>query len=167
MEKKQLTQDDADQITAAMFCMIHSAEAALNKLVQYYEDLDSNSDKFKYLCKQMGTARAKQWLHEQEFKIVTHVKKQALGRWLKTAHELQQVTELCTDVGLCSAHDGVTTGDLFDALLHDSNLMVRIFLLYGNMDNQDIVKLESTLKAFAKRDAVSQDVIDLFRPVLL
>jgi len=162
----KLTDQDIDTVTAAMFVMIAGAERCAQVLYNHHEQLYRDSVDYQKLVKSVGRMAADQWVRETSRKVVRQAKKGMLGEWLDTAKVLLAKSERCTEVGICSCKDPTIGADeLFNALLNDSQAILRIFLRYGNMDNEDMIKLESTMKAFARRKAVPEELItEYFTP---
>jgi len=162
----KLTEKDIDQLTAAMFIFVHAAERVVRELAQHYEAIDRDSQQYKQFVKIYGKLRADQWLRETEKQIMLQAKGNMMHRWLDAAHKLIAATDQATDVGMMSGHDGVPASDIFGAMLNDSQWMIRLFLLQGNLNPDDYIKAESAIKLLWDKNhqPVSSDLINLFRP---
>jgi len=162
----KLQEKDFDQLTAAMFIFVHAAERVVREMAMHFEAIDRNSKQYKQMCKTQGKIKADMWLHETELQIILQNKGNMMHKWLDAAHKLLAVTDQATAVGLMSGHEGVSECELFSAMLNDSQWMIRLFLLQGNIRPDDYIKVESAIKMLWNKDhqPVSTDLINLFRP---
>jgi len=138
----------------------------VREIANHYEAIDRDSQQYKQLVKTYGKLKADQWLRETEKQIMLQAKGNMMHRWLDAAHKLIAATDQATDVGMMSGHDGVDSCELFTAMLNDSQWMIRLYLLQGNINPDDYIKVESAIKLLWDKtnQPVTTDLINLFRP---
>lgn len=161
-----VTEHEADIASAGLEVMIHAAERFIEVLLLHYEGKIRERDEYKQLKKQYGKAVADEYVRRLNRQLLMQDQKMRLGEWCKAARTLLAKTERCTEVGMaCKKHEDVSAGDMFSALQNDANAMCRLFLYYGNIPEENMVKMESTMKVLGTRTEVPTSFIEeCFRP---
>lgn len=161
-----ITEHEADIASAGMEVMIHAAERFIEVLCQHYEQKIRERDEYKQLRKLYGKARADEYVRKLNRRMLMQDEKMRLGEWVHTARTLLAKTDRCTEVGMaCKKHEDVSAGEMFSALQNDANAMCRLFLYYGNIPEENMVKMESTMKVLGTRTEVPTSFIEeCFRP---
>lgn len=92
----------------------------------------------------------------------------SIGEWKRSVEAFHKCAEQFTAAGINTANlkdKSITGMQMFDSLIHDSQFLCRIFLMIGNIPTDDFLKVESTLKAFGKRNNVPVELMnDYFTP---
>lgn len=185
---KQLTAKDADVLTAMLLILTHATERAVEVLEEYFAQEYENKRpeelvalerqlKQQYILQgvppRFAESRAKreaeEFVREQNSKIFrTDNEKISFGEWKKTAERLHELTMQFTKCGMDTENlvdPEVTSIQMFDTIMRDSQLICRIFILLGNIEAEDFIKVESMLKLMGKKhEAPLHLLTDYFSP---
>lgn len=157
---ESLTDTDLDVLSGMMVIFLHSAERIIEIIELEYERRYRAGKEYKQYIKQLGKAATDEIVKREVKHIVRGDERNQLGRILKAGKDFHRLIEVLNKTARNSHKDGVTEWDSFDAIIHDVNILCYIYGLIGNCPNDDDeIKLLSTLKLMAKGDRVSERVL--------
>lgn len=144
--------------------LMHSAERVFTILESYYQDEYRLSEDYKQLVKKYGRIQAEQILQRTSHEILQRDDKMRVGDLFRQGKRMHELFERVTLHGLDSAHENDIHA--FDALMNDSQAVVRLYLRLFNMGNDGIYKAEQYMQKHTREDgnAVDRELIELFNP---
>ena len=160
LRRGTLSDDDLDVLSGMMIIFMHSAEKCLQIMERHYEAEYRAGNDYKSLCKLYGKSQAERILGEQVKRLIRGDERCNLGKILRTADMFHKQMETLTNTAMSSHSDDITDIQSFDAIEHDINFLCYCYALMGNCNGaDDEIKILSTVKALAKGDRVSDNVL--------
>lgn len=185
----EITEKDSSIVTSMMLTMVHATERAVDVLEEFFYQRYKvdNRDQLAELERSLTTkyilagvphtfavSRAKREADE----LIRDINKDVFrndneavnyGEWKKTAEKLHELTMAFTTCSMNNKNlydeQEATPIQLFDEQMKDSNTMCRIFVLLSNIEEDDMLKVESMLKAMGtKRNESMHLLTDCFTP---
>ena len=155
-----LTDTDLDVLSGMMVIFLHSAERIIKIMEMEYERRYRAGKEYKQYVKRFGKAKTDELVKQEVRRVVRGDERNQLGKILKAGKDYQRLIEVLNKTARNAHKEGVTEWDSFDAIIHDVNMLCYIYGLIGNCPNDDDeIKLLSTLKLLAKGDRVSPRVL--------
>ena len=156
-----LSNDDLDVLSSMMVVFMHAAEKCLLIMETHYELEYMAGKEYQYYCKRYGKALTDAIVRKQTKRIIRGDERNQLGRIIKTAKDFQLSMEKLFDTAIKSHSKETTDVDSLNHLMHDVNFLCYLYALMANCNGKDDeIKLVSTVKALAKGDRVSDNVLD-------
>jgi len=163
----KLTKHDSDVMASMLFAATRMAERAVEVMEQYHEEAYITTKEYQQFEKRVGKLQARQYLHEMNKKVLRHDDKCRLSEWMEAAKRLHTCTDRLTVASMDTAvalTNNITADQMFDAVQEGAAILGRLFILIGNMEQDDIVKLESYAKLLHRHDETDLGLLDYFRP---
>lgn len=163
----KLTQHDADVMASLLFTATRLAERAVEVMEQYHEEAYTTTADYKVLVKQVGIAHARQILHDTNKRVMRNDDKCRLNEWIKAADTLHKATERLTIASMDPKNlndTSISAATMFDWIQEGAAILGRLFITFGNVDEEDIVKVESYAKVLKKRNETDLGLLEYFQP---
>ncbi len=156
-----LSETDIDVLSGMMIIFLKAAEKCIQTMELHYEAEYRAGKEYKAYCKLYGKAVTDAIVSKQVRKVIRGDERNRLGKILQAASEMHRQMDYLVDSGMQAHPDNITTEQAFDAMQHDTNFLCYLYALMGNCNGKDDeIKIISTIKAFAKGDRVSDNVLD-------
>lgn len=167
LNKTILTQQDIDILAGIAIICTHVAERAINAIAQSIENEYKKKPQYDAYCKRYGRVAVDEYIKKTAIEFARGDERFAMGKTLKELQRalktVENITARSISKDCCALASELVA---YDALQADVNLYGKIFALISNCDNDDdIIKIESTIKAFAgkwKKDRASDRVFNVF-----
>lgn len=160
------TKDDIRVLESMFFQSAQEMGIILNAIEIGLWQLYRESKDFRKLVKTAGhnaDAIVRATVHEQLTKDETY----ETGKILKKIGELKYLFDRLTSLGIevkpGTEDKAKKEAEMFDFLHHDGNLMAWRHALMCNIDPEDDIKLDSTLKMLAKHHTVPEHIVELLK----
>lgn len=168
----ELTEKDMDAMTAMMVVYLHAAERCVQVIENHYTNLQRKTDEYKRAVKLYGKGRVEQQLAKNVKECFRHDKKWNLSELLRLGKAFHYHMDKLTEVSVIKTVAADATDEekaeaarhsmlMFDDQSKDvGNLMRVAAYMYNLPDEQDMLRLISTLKLWAKADTISPELIN-------
>lgn len=163
----KLTNHDADVMASLLFAATRLAERAVEVMEQRKEEEFMDSKDYKNLVRRVGVAEARRILHDTNKRVLRNDEKCRVSEWLRAADNLHKCTERMTVASMDTAvliDKSIDPGSMFDIVQEGAGILGRLFITFGNLDEEDIVKVESYAKMLQKRKETDLGLLEYFRP---
>ncbi|MBR0335139.1 MAG: hypothetical protein IIX13_09420 [Bacteroidales bacterium] len=168
LKKTILTQQDIDVLASIAIVCVHVAERVINAIAHSVENEYHKKPQYDAACRKYGRAVVNERVKELAIEFARGDERFAMGKTLKELQKALKAVEGITAKGISPECCRLAANELvaYDALQSDVNLYGKLFALIANCDNDDdIIKIESTVKMFAtkwKKDRASDRVFEVF-----
>ena len=139
----------------------HEQERIVYVIEGVLDQLYREQDDYKRLVKLYGR-NAPQLAAAGIRHVLTHDQVYNLNLLREDCKRMHFHTERLTSVGI-EGNTPEQSGELFDALMHDANLLAYRHALMCNIRPEDDIKVDSMLRALAKDHTIPEEIIDKFK----
>ena len=158
-----MTIQEIKRLESMFIVEMHAAERILRIIESGMEKIYRESKDYKRLVKKMGKVAADKIVKEYTHRVLTQDEQYNCGKLLeecKTLHHyMDRLTAAATAVDQIDQEKGITYVDMFDALIHDASLLAYRHAIMYNVRPEDEIKLDSALKALAKDNCISDEIL--------
>lgn len=155
---------DIDCLTAMMSIFTHAAEKCIMEIERIYAKEYEAGKEFLALQKKYGSVKAKEIMGSTVSGLIRNNDRYRLGKLLEQLHRTEQELNHCTEWNMKAfSGDKMTMCGAFDALQSDATDVCRMYALLGNVQEKDLIKVESTIRILGKGHRVSERVINSFQ----
>ena len=163
-----LTINDIKTLESMFIVEMHSAERIFRVIENGLANIYRQSKDYKKLVKQYGKAAADKIAQEYTHRVLTQDETYNIGKLLEECKNLHYYMDRLTAAAIAidpNAEDKCRKEmEMFDALRHDANLLAYRHALMANVRDEDEIKVDSTLKAIAKDNRVSEAILEQLKP---
>lgn len=158
---EELTDDDLDVLSAHEIIFAHAMKRVVGIIEMAYQRRYQKSKQYNELRKTLGKSAADKIAKNGVHRMYSGDQLYQIGRIIKVAEDLKRMVDNLNEHAIKCHTKDTTEMDAFDAISHDTNLLVYMYGLMGNCNHDDDeLKILSTLKLLAKGDRVSPRVLD-------
>lgn len=158
-----MTIQEIKRLESMFIVEMHAAERILRLIESGMEKIYRESKDYKRLVKKMGKVAADKIVKEYTHRVLTHDETYSIGLLLEECKKLHHYMDRLTAAAIAidpNAEDkDIKEMDMFDALIHDANLLAYRHGLMANVRPEDEIKVDSALKALAKDHCVSDEIL--------
>lgn len=158
-----MTIQEIKRLESMFIVEMHAAERILRLIESGMEKIYRESKDYKRLVKKMGKVAADKIVKEYTHRVLTQDETYNCGLLLEECKTLHYYMDRLTAAAIAidpNAEDkDIKEMDMFDALIHDANLLAYRHGLMANVRPEDEIKVDSALKALAKDHCISDEIL--------
>lgn len=157
----ETTNDDMKTLSSLIVGAMHEIEVCVSLTEEHFRRDYEKSKEFKKIKKQYGVAAAKAALNEITRNQIRGEQVMMIGRFLEECKRFHLLMEKVMDIVFdISSMNAMET---YDAVMHDANYRAMCNCLVMNVPDENLLKMESTLKVLGREPVVRSELINYFK----
>ena len=162
-QRDVLTKRELNLLANMMTIFFHAGERILSVIQMSMEKEYRMSDDYKKIKKHIGKLAADEFLKKQATKVLRHDHRLKYGEIIRRIDQLKTMMDAVTNDMLACTKEGYDMMESYDAIHKDTNWLCKFYSLMQNITtDEDLVKLESMIKLYAKGDVISENILSNF-----
>lgn len=157
----ETTKDDMKTLSSLIVGAMQEIELCVSLTEEHFRRDYEQSKEYKKIKKQYGVAAAKAVVAEITRNQIRGEQVMMIGRFLEECKRFHSLMEKVMDIVFDIS--SLNAAETFDAVMHDANYRAFVNCLVMNVPDNNLLKMESTLKVLGREPVVRSELINHFK----